>query len=106
MSALDNFYKTTFTVSRSSIVSDTSIDGFSFIGSYAGLIRQITDKTKLYNRDDFGNEFNLWCGFGTPIKANDRVTVGSDIYSCVGVQDFEDLEDGGDSHKQIILSKK
>lgn len=107
MSVIESLYNVTFDVKRSSLVSGSRQSKFETISSGSrGVFRPVEDKEKLYNEGSMGKEFNLFCDSMVDIQANDNLEIDSITYGVIGIQLFQDLVGGNETHKEIRVSRK
>lgn len=107
MSALDDLYNINFDLREQQEVSGQNKLAWVTVASgQRGLLTQITDKTQLYDQGDMGNEYLLYCDQSVDIKPNQVAVIGGVKYGVQYTGVFEDREDGTETHKESILSKR
>lgn len=107
MSIISSFYNTTFSVKRYASVSGTRTDTQATVSSgNSGVIRPITERTKVFKEANFGKEYKLWCDSSVNLKANDVITVDSTNYGVEAVTNFQDLVGSFEDHQEVIITKQ
>lgn len=107
MSVISSFYNTTFSTTRMVTTSGGRYSVPSGVVLSADcVIRPITEVAKLFNQNNWGKEYNLWCDYGLDIKPNDSLSSDGVDYSVQGVSPYEDLVDGIESHTLLNLYRK
>lgn len=89
---------------NSRIFSDSIISA-----SNNGVIRPISDNTQLYDQNNYGKEYNLYCEESIDIKVGDliniTVPIGKGKFNVMGLSVFEDLQDASDAHQRVRINK-
>lgn len=106
MSIIETFFNTTATNTRKNTGSPTSSDTVVTVGSFAGVLRPVTEVAKLFVENNIGNEFDFVAATGTNVAVGDYLHIGGNQYGVLGVATFEDLEDYADGYINIRVAKK
>lgn len=107
---IESFYNSTATNTRRSTASPTGGDTTTTISSFSGLLRPITDVTKLFVANNIGKEFDYVCDDSVDINVGDDLYTNDSYFSgikfsVIGVSKFKDLEDNTDSYTNIRIVK-
>lgn len=106
MSILDDWYTSTYSITRPTTGSNDEIDSSSVVETGNCLIEQITERDQLFNQNHFGKEFALFIDTSSVIATGDTIAVDSVDYGVSFVLQANDLEDGEETHKESRIYKK
>ena len=120
MSEIEEFYTTSFDLSRIASVVNTETDAMQVIASGIGCLQAVQDKTQLLNEADWGKEFWFFCkkdlsvvtalratiGRTTNPVENDIMTINGANYGVVGVSEFADPFEATDAHLKIVITRR
>lgn len=104
MSSISDWYNSTAQVYRSITSGGNKKPVDTLVDTIDCVLRPITAVTKLYSEANLGREFDLWCETTSDIKIGDVVVVEDKRYGVLGVQEFEDLEGGEETHLQVRIT--
>lgn len=108
MSVIQTFYNIKFSVTRK--VTGTGANARITVDSIIsnnnpGVIRPINDLSQMYDHNNFGKEYDLYCSNSVNIRTGDIITVGSTRYNVQGRSVFEDLINLENSHQRVRINK-
>jgi hypothetical protein len=63
----------------------------------------VTDTAKLFNQNNWGKEFMLFCDMGYDVKPNDGLTSGGTDYTVQGVTSHPSLIGTDNGHLEINI---
>lgn len=111
MSVISTFYDRTFSISRKSAGAgaNANLDVYSALSSgNKGCLQSVTDQAQLYDKENFGKEYNLYCDDSVAIDVSDKV-----VFTDMATTEFvvkavlvrRDIDDYSESYKQVVLVK-
>lgn len=96
-----SFIATTYSIER--LVASGDKSTYSALGTGEGHFRPLDEKASQINNLQIGTGFKLTVEGIADIRANDRLTIGSDVFEVQGVK-YEAF--GSHDFKEVILEKK
>lgn len=106
MSTIETFFNVTATNIRRTTATPTSTDTVATISSFAGVIRPVAERAKLFVENNIGKEFDYVAASGANVRVGDDLYISGVKHNVLGVATYEDLEDGTDSYINIRVVKK
>jgi len=98
---IENFYTTSFTVSRLSYAGGKGT--YASVGTFYGHMQQAQTLTAEQLPNRFAEVHSVWCDESTDVKAGDRINDGTNDYKVQGVQ----LNNVGlNRHKELLVNKE
>lgn len=104
MSSISEWYNATAEIYRSITSGGSKRPADTLVDTIGCVFRPITAVTKLYSEANLGREFDLWCETTSDIKIGDVVVIDTKRYGVLGVQEFQDLEGGIETHLQVRIT--
>lgn len=106
MGALTDTYNTSFIVKRNVTVSATGTDVATAVYTGSCVVRPISRSADLLDANNYGKEFRLWADYTENVQAGDLIVISDENYGVLGVNYYQDLENGDESHLEMRIIKR